>query len=139
MRISNFNEVLRKKSQLRQFTWLVATESTQRQFLIVSYFFASFSILLFWSFFSIFCKSRIPGFHEFIVKMMTSWSLWVCRRDYRYFLTEVIEYQEHLDSHSETVGFLGIVGLRPMEHSNLNIYQNVKKEKKMFILLKMAI
>ena len=30
--ISNFYELLRKKSQLREFTWLVATESTQKRF-----------------------------------------------------------------------------------------------------------
>ena len=39
MAISNFHELLTKKSQLGQFTWLVATESTQKQFWIVSYFF----------------------------------------------------------------------------------------------------
>ena len=32
-------KLLRKKSQLRQFTWLVATESTQKKFWIISYFF----------------------------------------------------------------------------------------------------
>ena len=32
MAISNFHELLTKKSQLGQFTWLVATESTQKQF-----------------------------------------------------------------------------------------------------------
>ena len=37
-------------------------------------------------------------------------------------LAEAIEYQEHLNSDSEIVDFLGFVGLRPMEHSNLNIY-----------------
>ena len=45
-------------------------------------------------------------------------------------MTEVIEYQDHLNSHSEIVGFIGLVGLRPMDHSNLNIYWNVKKGKK---------
>ena len=45
-------------------------------------------------------------------------------------MTEVIESQDHLNSHSEIVGFIGFVGLRPMEHSNLNIYGNVKKGKK---------
>ena len=33
-------------------------------------------------FFSILCKTRIPRFHGFIVKMMTSWNLWVCQSDY---------------------------------------------------------
>ena len=74
--ISIFYELLRKKSKLRQFTWLVAKE-------IVSYFFAFVSILPLWTFFRIFCIFRIPGFHEFIVKMMTSWSLWVYQSDSR--------------------------------------------------------
>ena len=32
---------------------------------------------------SIFCKNRTPRFHGFIVKMTTSWSLWVCQSNYR--------------------------------------------------------
>ena len=45
-------------------------------------------------------------------------------------MTEVIEYQEHLNSHSEILGFIGFVGSRSMEHSNQSIYLSVKKGKK---------
>ena len=49
-------------------------------------------------------------------------------------MTEVIEYQEHLNSQSEIVGLTGFVGL------SSNIYQNVKQGKKSnFMLLKMVI
>ena len=48
-------------------------------------------------------------------------------------MTEVIEYQEHLNSHSEIVGFIGFLGLRSMEHSNLNIYYKVKKGKNVHV------
>ena len=53
-------------------------------------------------------------------------------------MKDVIEYQEHPNSHSEIVDFTGFVGLRPMEHSSLNIYENVKKGKKMFMMLKIV-
>ena len=31
------------------------------------------------------------------------------------------------------VGFIGFLGLRPMEHSNLNIYYKVKKGKNVYV------
>ena len=34
-------------------------------------------------FFSFFCKNMIPGFHGFMVKLMTSWSFWIYKSDYR--------------------------------------------------------
>ena len=51
-------------------------------------------------------------------------------------MIEVIEYQEDLNSHSEILGFIGFVGSRSMEHSNLSIYLSVKKGEKNVYLAK---
>ena len=106
MTISNFCELLRKKTDI--VTDTVATAAT------VSFFFCFSAFCYFEQFFSIFGNERIPRFHGFIVKMMTSWSLWVCQRNYRQLLTEAIEYQKHLNSHSEIVGFIGFYMLLKM-------------------------
>ena len=76
--ISNFYEILRKKSQWRQFTWLVSTEINS---VLLFCFCQHFAVVGIFS--ALFCKNRIPGFHGFIAKMMTSWSLWVCQSSYR--------------------------------------------------------
>ena len=47
-------------------------------------------------------------------------------------MTEVTEYQEHLNSHSEKAGFIGLIGLRPIERLNQTWISTkmLKKEKK---------